>query len=264
MRLILRVRKAHGALSLPPLHSLTALRVKKRLRGGSSAPVVVETSSGLFVMKLRGAGEGVLALVAELIVAEVAERLGLPVPERALIELSREVPSDDKNDELADTLGRSVGTNLGLRFLEGAREARKEELAALDDDFVGRVLWLDGLVMNPDRTRSNPNILLWKGRPWLIDHGAALSIHHDWSALTEDSPREPTDYTRHVFSERLAALAPVDAAAAASVTRENLEQALGVVPSELLSADPREAARLRAQYHAFLWKRLKPPRPFSL
>jgi hypothetical protein len=222
----------------------------------------VETASGHFVTKLRGAGDGVLALVAEIIVAELADRLGLPVPERALIDLSSALPSDDKNDELADTLARSVGKNLGLRFLEGAREPRKEELAAFENDFVGRVLWLDGLVKNPDRTRANPNILLWNARPWLIDHGAALGIHHDWSALTEDSPREPHDYASHVFSERLDLVPAVDEALAASLTRDRLAEALAAVPDEFLSGDAQAAERSRAQYQAFIWKRLKAPRPF--
>jgi hypothetical protein len=218
--------------------------------------VVVETAGGAFVAKLRGAGHGVLALVAEIIVAEIAELLGLPVPERALIELGPDVPSADRNDELADLLSASVGVNVGFRFLDGAREPRASELRALDDELAARVLWLDGLTMNPDRTDRNPNILIWKNRPWLIDHGSALPFHHDWARVTEDSPREPFSYAAHVFGDRKSMLGRFDAGFADLLSRKALEHAVSRVPESLLEAADRPA------YHAFLWKRLKAPRPF--
>jgi len=246
------------------LHRFTTSHVLGRFaRGGSSSPVVVETPGGRFVAKLCGAGEGVPALIAELIVGALAEQLGLPVPERALIDLSPEFRSDDHNDELADLLQRSLGLNVGLRLLDGARSPRPEALAALDDDFALRVLWLDGLTLNLDRTHANPNLLLWQGRPWLIDHGAALSFHYDWPSVTEDSPRETWSYTGHVFDARTQLLPKLDDALASLVTREVLEDALAQVPDAFLratSAD--EPARTRAAYAAFLWKRLKEPRPF--
>lgn len=246
------------------LHIFPAERVLLRLRGGSSSPVVVATSGGQFVAKLRGAGHGVAALVAEIVVAELAETLGLPVPERALIELDADVPSDDRNDELADLLRASVGTNLGFRRLDGAREPRPAELAALDEEFVARVLWLDGLVQNPDRTTQNPNILIWKQRPWLVDHGSALMFHHDWPSLSEESPRQTTDFTRHVFVERLGLVARFDAQLAKLLSREALDAAVAAVPDEFLLAVGPEtrSSRNRAAYQAFLWKRLKTPRPF--
>jgi hypothetical protein len=232
-------------------------------RGGSSSPVVVETPGGRFVAKLRGAGGGVPALIAELVVAEVAERLGLPVPERALIDLDAEFQSDDRNDELADLLARSVGLNVGFRWLEGARSPRPEEFARFDEDFVARVLWLDGLTLNPDRTLANPNILVWHRQPWLIDHGAALAFHYDWRQVTEASPREPLIYAGHVFAERTGLLPRVDALLAKGFDPHALAALLRAVPDELLaSATPETPMRARAAYEAFLWKRLKPPRPF--
>jgi putative ABC transport system ATP-binding protein len=92
-----------------------------------------------------------------------------------------------------------VGLNLGLRYLAGASDPRPEELRSIEDGFATRVLWLDGLVMNPDRTPSNPNVLFWKRQPWLIDHGAALPFAHQWSSVDEEAPRERTDYrARHM------------------------------------------------------------------
>lgn len=247
------------------LHRFTTRHVLGRLRrGGSSSPVIVETDGGRFVAKLRGAGEGVPALIAEIVVAALAERLGLPVPERALVELEPEFTSDDKNDELYDLLVRSVGLNVGLRYLEGAATPRPEAFRAFDDDFAARVLWLDGLTQNPDRTPANPNVLAWHGRPWLIDHGAALGFHHDWAGVTEDAPREQSRYEHHLFGERAGLLARFDAELARLIDRRALDAALAAVPDELLEAASRDpAARTRAAYAAFLWKRLKAPRPFA-
>jgi hypothetical protein len=246
------------------LARVSASHVLARIRrGASSSPVVVETNAGRFVVKLRGAGHGTLALVAELVVAALAERLGVPVPERVLLELSADFRSDDKNDELADLLVRSVGLNVGFRLLDGAREPRPEELERLHDEFAARVLWLDGLTQNPDRTHSNPNILLWKLRPWLIDHGSALPFQYDWPRVTESSPREAASYANHVFEARTALLPRYDATLARLVNERALTEALAEVPDELFDSTNREpSARVRAAYHAFLWKRLKAPRPF--
>jgi HipA-like kinase len=246
------------------MRTFQAKRVVARIRSGSSSPVVVETEAGPFVAKLRGAGHGLLALTAEIIVAELAELLGLPVPERVLLTLSEDVPSDDRNDELADLLRASAGQNLGFRRLEGAREPGPKELEALDDEFAARVLWLDGLTMNPDRTAKNPNILIWKGRPWLIDHGSALTFHHDWAEVSEDSPREAFAYGGHVFEPRLPLLERWDAELARVVSSPALEAAIARVPDAFLILNELDTsrARLRAAYHAFLWKRLKTPRPF--
>jgi hypothetical protein len=224
---------------------------------------VADTPGGRFVLKLRGAGDGVRALIAEIVVAGLAERLGLPVPERALVELSPDFRSDDRNDELADLLTRSVGLNVGLRFLERARIPTANELGALDDDFALRLLWLDGLTQNFDRTRANPNLLFWNGRPFLIDHGAALAFHHDFASVTEDSPRESTSFLHHVFEDRVARLHQVDAELAATLDRDSLTRVLAEVPDDFLrTATDDSPARERAAYEAFLWKRLKPPRPF--
>ena len=243
----------------------TATRIRKRFVTGSSTPVLVDTPGGAFVTKLRGSGHGVFALVAELVAGCLAERLGLAVPERALIDLEPDTPSDDKNDELADLIAASHGLNLGLRHLEGARDARAAELAATDDDTVARILWLDGLTQNPDRTQRNPNILIWNGGPWLIDHGSALGFHHDWAQLTEATPREPMDFTHHVFASRVALLSDVDATLGPMITRDALADAMSTVPDEFLAAVNASAQpdRTRALYQTFLWKRLKTPRPFS-
>ena len=161
-----------------PGPSFPVRRVLSRLRSGSSSPIVVDTAGGRFVTKLRGAAQGPSALVAEVIVAELAEHLGLPVPERVSIELPIDVETDDANDELADLLAASVGQNLGFRWIDGASVWPAAEVGRIDDEFAVRVLWLDALVMNPDRTAYNPNVLLGPGaalahRSW---RGADVSV----------------------------------------------------------------------------------------
>jgi hypothetical protein len=188
----------------------------------------------------------------------------LPVPERVLLELTPDTPSDDQNDELADLLLRSVGTNIGLRWLSGARAPTPSELEALDDDFVARVLFLDGLAQNPDRTPQNPNLLLWHDRPWLIDHGAALPFQHCWGDMTEPAARERWDPSHHLFGHRVGALLAGDAALARLFDERALGAALENVPDELLAGITvfGSPARTRAAYEAVLGKRLDPPRPF--
>lgn len=239
-------------------------RVLSRLQSGSSSPVVVETDGGRFVAKLRGAAQGPSALVAEVVVAALAERLGLPVPERVILEFEASVPTDDRNDELADLLAASVGQNLGLRWLDAASVLRASEVESVDDEFAVRVLWLDGLVLNPDRTASNPNVLSCRGQPWLIDHGAALTFQHDWAQVSEESPRAPFELSTHLFGARQARLARYDEGLARVLSREVLSEVLSEVPDSFLADRPAEwsPARARAAYVAFLWKRLRAPRPF--
>lgn len=226
--------------------------------------MVVETDGGRFVAKLRGAAQGPSALVAEVVVAALAERLGLPVPERVMVELEANVATNDRNDELADLLAASVGLNLGLRWVDGASVLRPDEAARIDDEFAVRVLWLDGLVLNLDRTPSNTNVLLSRGQPWLIDHGAALGFQYDWARVSEQSPRAPFDLDAHLFGARRARLALYDEALARVLSREVLAEVLVEVPDSFLADRPAEwsPARARAAYVAFLWKRLRAPRPF--
>jgi hypothetical protein len=207
----------------------------------------------------------VLPLIAEIVVGELATALGLPVPERVLVTLDEETPSDDRNDELADLLQRSKGTNLGFRYLTGAVDLRPEQLAMVPGDLGAVVLWLDGLVMNPDRTPQNPNILLWHRQPWLIDHGAALSVHYDVAALTEQTARETAfDWRRHLFESRAARAAELDAACAAKLSRDVLAEATSMVPDDFIAAafPQMSPETVRGMYTAVLWKRLKPPRLF--
>jgi len=238
-----------------------AVHLERALAGGSSWPIVVRDDTGeRWLVKLRGNAHGAAPLCAEIIVGELATALGLAVPPRAIITLAGRLATDDPHQELADLVRRSGGDNLGLAWLPDARVATAADLAALDRTVAARVVWLDGLVENLDRTAANPNLLVAEGRLWLIDHGAALAFHYAWPALTEATPRRPlAPRAPHALAARAAPLATVDERAAAALTREVLAAAVAAVPDSLLGPDP---ARDRAAYAAYLWKRLRAPRPF--
>jgi hypothetical protein len=159
------------------LRTVTATRYVTPLREGGSLPGLVEADDdGLYVVKFRGAGQGPKALAAEIVAGELARSLGLPVPELVLVALDPELARAEPDPEIQDLIRASAGVNLGVDFLPGAlpyTPARPPgpELAA-------SVVWLDALAENIDRTPRNPNLLLWHGNLWLIDHGAALYVHH--------------------------------------------------------------------------------------
>jgi HipA-like kinase len=154
-----------------------ATRYATPLREGGSLPGVVEADDdGMYVVKFRGAGQGVKALVAEIIVGELARAVGLNVPEIVLVDVDPVLGRAEPDPEIQELIEASAGLNVGLDFLPGALAYDSSfdvspELAAL-------VVWLDELTLNIDRTPRNPNLLVWHDRLWLIDHGAALFPHH--------------------------------------------------------------------------------------
>jgi hypothetical protein len=242
-----------------------ARRIVSSGKRGSSRPIVVETDAGRFLVKLRGAAQGTLPLVAEIVVAELADALGLDVPRRALVSLDQATDGAERESELARLLAASRGINLGFRFLEGARVIRSDEVAAAGDALACPVLWLDALVMNRDRAARNPNLLVAERKTWLSDHGAALPFHFDWPSVSEQSPRAGYPLESHLFASRATRLGDWDSLLASRISRRVLELALAAVPDAFLEpslARGTSLERRRAAYEAFLWKRLKSPRPF--
>lgn len=226
---------------------------------------MVETAEGeQWVVKFRGAGQGPRALVAELIVADLAEALGLNVPERALVMLDQSFGQGERDPEIQDVLAASRGLNVGVRYLDGAFNLDPVALPeGVDPDFATALVWLDALVMNPDRSARNPNVMFWDGRIWLIDHGAALYFHHDWARVTPERLRAPLPSLRdHLLLTRAGDLTEADAALAAAITPALVQEAVDRVPDELLSdpliaeADGEGPEELRARYAEAILLRL--------
>ncbi|HYE96491.1 MAG TPA: HipA family kinase [Rubricoccaceae bacterium] len=250
-----------------------AVRYAAPLREGGSLPAVVETEGGeLFVVKFRGAGQGAPALVAELVVGLLAQRLGLTVPDLAVVEVGEGFGRAEPDPEIQDILRGSHGPNVGLRFLEGAFAYDPVAFADLvTPEEAADVVWFDALTLNVDRTPRNPNILVQHRRAWLIDHGAALYLHHDWPGVTEERVRTAFERIRdHVLLPRASSIAEADERLAPRLTDDGIAEVLAAVPDTLLMDAPEgrhapfpSAEEARAAYHRLFADRLRAPRVFA-
>jgi hypothetical protein len=232
------------------------------LREGGSLPGLVEADDlGTYVCKFRGAGQGPGVLVAEVIVSGLAEVIGLRTPRLVRVDLTEPIARYEADEEVQDLLNASLGINLGVDFLPGSFGF--DPTVELDLDLAVRVLWLDAFTANVDRSWRNPNLLVWHGDLWLIDHGASLYFHHGWGGGVGDPARfgaQPWDGSDHVLRDHVGAedLAAADEAARATLTPQALGEVLGEVPDLWLEpvpgADTPDA--LRAAYVGFLTARL--------
>jgi len=235
------------------LARVTATRFVTPLREGGSLPGIVEADDlGTYVCKFRGAGQGLPVLVAEVIVSGLAEALGLRTPRLVTVDLTEPIARYEADEEVQDLLNASLGLNLGVDFLPGSFgfDAGVE----VDPTYAATVLWLDAYVANVDRSWRNPNLLVWHGDVWVIDHGASLYFHHGWSGGLTDPARfadQPWSADDHVLAAHLDAVAGLDAELGDRLTDDVLDEILARVPDEWL-VGPVSAGELRAAYRAFL------------
>jgi hypothetical protein len=230
------------------------------LREGGSLPGIVEADDlGTYVCKFRGAGQGVRVLVAEVIVAGLAERIGLRTPRLVALDLDPEIARYEADEEVQDLLNASAGLNLGTDFLPGSFGFDGHVPEGSTDPV--RILWLDAFVANVDRSWRNPNLLLWHGNLWVIDHGASLYFHHGWAGGVGDPHRfanQAWSADDHVFREHAAELPGVDAELRGLLAGETFTEILADVPDAWLEPVPgaEEPEALRAAYVDFLTARL--------
>ncbi|MCC3777129.1 HipA family kinase [Streptomyces sp. UNOB3_S3] len=219
------------------LTEVIATRYVTPLREGGSLPGIVEADDlGTYVMKFTGAGQGRKTLVAEVICGQLGRRLGLRVPELARIRLDPVIGRAEPDQEVQALLKASGGLNLGMDFLPGALGF--DPLAfETDAAEAGRVIWFDALINNVDRSWRNPNLLVWHGRLWLIDHGATMIWHHNWpgAATAAGKPYDASDHVLATFSPDIAGAA---AELAPRVTEELLAEVAADVPDEWLADEP--------------------------
>ena len=233
------------------IRTVNATRYVAPLREGGSLPGLVEADDlGTYVCKFFGAGQGPRVLVAEVIVGELARRLGIRTPDLVAVQLDSAIGRYEADEEVQDLLNASIGLNLGVDFLPGSFgydascDPTPEEAA--------RILWLDAFTANVDRSWRNPNLLVWGGELWAIDHGAALYFHHAWPAGSpERFAAQPFDPSDHVLLGYRAGVEDADAELAALVTAELLDEVLSLVPDAWL-AGPGD----RATYKDFLLARV--------
>ncbi|MBM6403887.1 aminotransferase class I and II [Phycicoccus sp. CSK15P-2] len=245
------------------LESVTAVRYVAPLREGGSLPGLVEADDlGTYVVKFTGAGQGRKVLVAEILVGEVARRLGIPTPRLAVVHLPSAIARYEADEEVQDLLTASPGRNLGVDFLPGAFGYDGSRPPSADD--AAAVLWLDAYTANVDRTWANPNLLVWHGRTWAIDHGAALWFHHSWPSRPPDVARfvaQPFDPSGHVLAPVAAPLAETHERLAAELTEDVLREVVDTVPDEWLETTGSlpDLGAVRAAYLEHLLLRLHRP-----
>jgi hypothetical protein len=238
------------------LRTVTVTRYVTPLREGGSLPALVEADDdGLYVLKFRAAGHGILALAAELVAGEIGRAIGLPVPEIVLANLDVELSRTEPDPEIHALMHDSAGLNLALDYLPGSVNF-DPVVHRIPLDLASRIVWFDALVANVDRTPRNTNMLMWHRAPWLIDHGSSLYFHHapGW----ENDPSRPRAafpaIREHVLLHLASRLAEADAALSAALTPAVVDEVLALVPDAW--------AIERAPYRRYLLARLEAPRPF--
>jgi len=240
------------------LRRVRATRYVTPLREGGSLPAVVEADDdGLYVLKFRGAGQGPKALVAEIVAGELARALGLPVPELVLADLDSELGRAEPDAEIQDLLAASAGLNLGMDFLPGALAYTPAVPSPPDPDLAASIVWFDALVTNVDRSPRNPNLLVWHGGLWMIDHGAALYVHHSW-VDPDGHARKPFAAIRdHVLLPCAGSILEADQRLAPLVTEQLLQGVVELAPLAWMGDGTPE------MYVRYLTRRLEAPRLFA-
>ncbi|NGM62290.1 aminotransferase class I and II [Sphingobacterium sp. SGG-5] len=243
----------------PEIREVNIIRYIQPFREGGSLPALVDADDGFsYVIKFRGAGQGKKALVAELIGGELARLLGLRMPEMVFAELDESFARTEPDEEIQDLLRFSVGKNLGVHFLNGAITF-DAHVDTVDELEASKIVWLDSLLMNVDRTARNTNLLIWHNELWLIDHGAALYFHHTWDNWQEQVGKPFVQIKDHVLLEKASRVREVDQTYRSYFSEENIRQILAAVPDEWLIEAGRDlsADEVRAVYVEFLSRRIQ-------
>jgi HipA-like kinase len=249
--------------ALPKIRTVNVTRYVTPLREGSSLPAIVEADDdGLYVLKFRGAGQGVKALIAELVAGEIARSLGLRVPEIVFANLDAALSQMEPDPEIQDLLHASAGLNLAMDFLPGS-VAYTPLAEKLDAKLASQIVWFDCLVTNIDRTPRNSNLLLWHKNVWLIDHGASLYFQHAWENWKAQSHRPFIQVKDHVLLRYASKLDSADAELRARLTSKVIGAIVALIPDDWLSeVIPPGNASLSSEgkrdvYVAFLEERVR-------
>ncbi|MGZ3852507.1 MAG: HipA family kinase [Flavisolibacter sp.] len=239
------------------IRTVNVTRYVTPLREGGSLPAIVEADDGfLYVLKFRGAGQGVKALIAELIGGEIARSLGLKVPEIVFANVDAAFGRTEPDEEIQDLLKFSEGLNLALHYLSGAINF-DPVVNKVDPLMASQIVWLDALLMNVDRTVRNTNLLMWRKELWIIDHGASLYFHHSWTNWEEQSIKPFIQIKDHVLLKWASELEKVDEAFRSLLTNEKVVSVVRLVPENwLVSQSAPEATENRKVYEQFLLNRI--------
>ena len=248
------------------LRTVHATRYVLPLREGGSLPAIVEADDlGLYVVEFRGAGQGILALIAELIAGEIGRALGLGVPEIVFVEIDPALGRNEPDYEIRRLLKASPGLNLALDYLPGSTMFDPAARDIAPPAEASMLLWFDAFTLNVDRTPRNANLLVWHRKLYPIDHGAALFFHHDWQTMKAkiDSPFPQIEH--HILLRWATEIEQAGAIAREKLTSDVLTGIVEAVPDAWLEAIPGDltAAGRRAAYLDFFTRRLAAAHTFE-
>lgn len=229
------------------------------MREGGSLPVLGEADDGFkYVVKLRGAGHGKKALIAEFLGSMIARAFKFNVPETVLLNLPGVFGITEPDQEVQELMRNSEGLNVGLHYLAGAATF-DPAVNAVDSLTAAKILWLDAFLTNVDRTRLNPNMMIWHGDLWLIDNGASFYFHHAWRD-PQKAALDPFPYIRnHVFLRYADRLGEADCLMRQAITPRTLSRIVSLIPEEWLEEEGSDITpdERRRAYETFLLDRLK-------
>jgi hypothetical protein len=247
------------------LRSVNVTRYVTPLREGGSMPAIAEADDDfLYVLKFRGAGQGLKALIAELIGGEIARALGLKIPEIVFATLDEAFGRTEPDEEIQDLLKASIGLNLAIHYLSGAITF-DPLVTTVNARLASKIVWLDCLLTNMDRTARNTNMLLWHKELWLIDHGAALYFHHSMQNWEEQAVKPFTLVKDHVLLPQATELHDVNAEFKQILTPDLISRIVNLIPDEWLNVDGSmsSATYHRNIYQEFLTKRVSNSQIFT-
>jgi hypothetical protein len=240
------------------LRTVNVTRYITPLREGGSLPALAEADDDFkYVLKFKGAGHGVKALIAELVGGQIAKALKLQLPELVFANLDEAFGRTEADEEIQDLLQGSQGLNLALHFLSGAITF-DPVVTTVDDKLASQIVWLDAYITNVDRTFKNTNMLIWHKELWLIDHGACLYFHHSWNNWEQHAKSPFALIKDHVLLPQASLLKEVDAEYKAILTPQILEEIVNTIPLEWLQWEDTDETpeALRNVYLQFLQTRL--------
>ncbi|HZY35870.1 MAG TPA: HipA family kinase [Mucilaginibacter sp.] len=239
------------------IRTVNVTRYVTPLREGGSLPAIAEADDGfLYVLKFQGAGQGAKALIAELIGGEIAREIGLKVPEIVFANLDEAFGRTEPDEEIQDLLKASVGLNLALHYLSGAITF-DPVITTVDPLLASKIVWLDCLLMNVDRTARNTNMLTWHKELWLIDHGASLYFHHSWDNWHAQAMRPFEQIKNHVLLPRASMLELADMELSEILKEDRIRSIVNLIPAEWLSDGPFSSPEeYRDAYAEFLLTRI--------
>lgn len=240
------------------LRTVNVTRYVTPLREGGSMPAIAEADDGfLYVLKFRGAGQGHKALISEIIGGEIARALGLRMPELVFANLDEAFGRTEPDEEIQDLLKASVGLNLALHYLSGAI-TYDPTITKIEPVLASKIVWMDCLLTNMDRTARNTNMLYWHKELWLIDHGASLYFHHTWQNWEEQAKRPFVLVKDHVLLPQASELSAIDEEMKTLLTPQLIHNILALIPEEWLDERSFETAeQQREAYAQFLNTRIQ-------